>query len=82
VIRIDTEDYGHAAEIARHLGGDVTADMVRNWHRRDGLTAYRRGREVWYPLRQAATIEARKRGSGRGRARRLDDHVAVPAMMN
>ena len=82
MIRIDGEDYGYAAEIAGHLGGDVTEDMVRNWHRRDGLTAYRRGREVWYPLRQAAAIEATKRQSGRGRARRLDDHVAEPAMMN
>jgi hypothetical protein len=76
VIPVDGVEYGTAAEIAAQLGADVTPAMVRNWARRDGLVAYRlpgaRRGEVRYPLPDAARIEAEKRRSGRGRARRLD----------
>lgn len=79
MIRVHGREYGTAAEIAAALGPDVTTAMVRNWHQRDGLTAHRSGRNTWYPLDQAADIEARKRLAGRGRHRRLDALVVSAA---
>jgi hypothetical protein len=72
VITLAGREYGTAAQIAHALGGDVTEAMVRNWARRDGLTSTTVGRTVYYPLDQAATIEAVKRRTPRGRPRRLD----------
>lgn len=69
MIEIEGERYGTAAQIAAALGPDVTEDMVRKWERRHALPAVRRGREVWYPLREAASIEWRTRASGLGRGR-------------
>ncbi|WP_243710256.1 hypothetical protein [Micromonospora sp. KC213] len=65
-------EYGTAAEIAERLGPDVTVAMVRNWHQRDGLESRRVARTVYYPLDQAAQIEAAKRRTPRGRPRQLD----------
>lgn len=64
--------WGTAAELAEHLGSDVTERMIFNWRRRDGLECHHIGRTVYSPLDQAAEIEAQKRRSGRGRARQLD----------
>jgi len=61
--------HGTAAEIALSLGPDVTPAMVRAWARRDGLTAHRVGRTVYYPLGRAAELERDKRVSTRGRKR-------------
>ena len=72
MIEVKGEEYGTAAEVAAELGGDVTEDMVRNWARRDGLKRHNVGRTVYYPFAQAAQIEAKKSGSGRGRPRQLD----------
>lgn len=77
MIRVEGAYWGTAAEIAAALGPDIKPATVRRWAARDGLTAVRSvdagGRpQVQYPLDQAATIEARKRMSGRGRPRRLD----------
>lgn len=69
MILLDGAEWGTAAEVARRLGPDVTVAMVRNWSRRDGLTAVRSGRHVLYPLAHAAAIEAAKRRSTRGRPR-------------
>ncbi|MGA4726282.1 hypothetical protein ACPB67_02580 [Micromonospora taraxaci] len=60
--------WGTAAQLAAALGPDVTPAMIRRWRDRDGLTTID-GRS---PLDQAATIEAAKRRSTRGRPRRLD----------
>ncbi|MFI6228895.1 hypothetical protein ACIBCR_16450 [Micromonospora echinospora] len=83
MIHADGRDWGTAAEIAHHLGDDVTPTMVRNWARRSGLTRHRTtdndGRPcVLYPLDQAAAIEAATRHTTRGRPRRVDVD-AVPA---
>jgi hypothetical protein len=76
VIRIGGQVYGTAAEMAEQLGPDINAETVRNWRRRDGLKAYRVGVLVYSPLAQAATIEAAKRCSTRGRPRSLDPDAA------
>lgn len=60
---------GTAALVAATLGPDITAGMVRSWAGRGHLSAYRVGRTVYYRLDQAATIEAVKARSGRGRPR-------------
>lgn len=79
MIRITGRQYGTAAEIAKALGPDVTEAMVRNWARRDRLARHRTGATVYYPLDQAARIEATKRAATRGRPRRLDTAVSVAA---
>ncbi|MET7867968.1 hypothetical protein [Micromonospora taraxaci] len=66
--------WGTAAQLAHALGADVTPAMIRRWRDRDGLTTI----DGCSPLDEAATIEARKRRSTRGRPRRLDP-VPVPA---
>ncbi|TDC81890.1 hypothetical protein E1193_13380 [Micromonospora sp. KC606] len=66
--------WGTDRELAAALGPDVTPAMIRRWRDRDGLTTIE-GRS---PLDEAATIEAAKRRSTRGRPRRLDP-AAVPA---
>jgi hypothetical protein len=73
--------WGTADEIASALGTDIKAATVRRWAERSGLEAVTvpgpgRG-TVRYPLDQAATIEAAKRRSLRGRPRRLDFHPAL-----
>lgn len=73
MITIHGVEYGTAAELAAVLGPDVTPRMIRHWADRDGLTAHHlpgpgRGTVV-YALDQAATIEASKRRSPRGRPR-------------
>lgn len=60
--------WGTDRELAAALGADVTPAMIRRWRDRDGLLTIE-GRS---PLDQAATIEADKRRSTRGRPRRLD----------
>lgn len=72
MITVDGREYGTAAEIAARLGPDVTVAMIRNWAARDDLGGHRAGRTVYYPLDQAAAIEAAKRTTGRGRPRQLD----------
>ncbi|MGC4769215.1 hypothetical protein ACLQ25_09570 [Micromonospora sp. DT44] len=69
MIRLKGREYGTAAEIAARLGPDVTVAMVRNWAQRDGLERHPIGRTVYHPLDQAASIEAAKRQSPRGRHR-------------
>src|SRR5688500_12299473 len=74
MIRVKGRMWGTADETAAALGSDITAAMVRRWSERDGLEAVTvpgsgRG-TVRYPLDQAATIEARKGTTGRGRPRR------------
>lgn len=78
MITVKGEDYGTAAEVAAELGGDVTEDMVRNWSRRDGLKRHKIGQTVYHPFAQAAEIEAKKSGSGRGRPRQLDFALVGP----
>ncbi|MCZ7376533.1 hypothetical protein [Micromonospora sp. WMMC250] len=60
--------WGTDRELAAALGPDITPAMIRRYRERDGLTTIE-GRS---PLDEAATIEARKRRSTRGRPRRLD----------
>jgi hypothetical protein len=69
VIVLDGREYGTTAEIVAMLGPDITAETIRNWRRRDGLTSYRVGSVVYSPLAEAAAIERAKRVSGRGRPR-------------
>lgn len=69
MITIDGVEYGNATEIAAHLGHGVTPAAVRRWADRDGLTARRAGRSVWYPLDEARQIELDKRYSTHGRPR-------------
>lgn len=84
MIRLNDLEYGTAAEVAHALGADVTAEMIRNWARRDGL-AYVTTRDDdgrWrsrYQLRQAALIEAQKRSTRRGRPRLLAPQAAATA---
>lgn len=77
MIRVRGREWGTAAELAAHLGGDVTEAMVRRWRDRDGLTTIRAGRSALSPLDQAASIERDKRVSGTGRPRRLDTMPAA-----
>lgn len=70
MISLDGTDYATAAEIAQRLGRGVTPTTVRNWARRDGLTAHRIGRAVVYRLDEAEQIECDKRYSAHGRPRR------------
>lgn len=79
MIRHDGREYGTAAEIAHRLGPDVTQAMVRNWSQRDGLARHRDGRTVYYALDQAASIEAAKRHTTRGRPRQLDATLVTAA---
>ncbi|GLH97360.1 hypothetical protein [Phytohabitans aurantiacus] len=72
MITVDGRRYGTRDEIAQALGPDVTADMVRNWARRDGLPSHLAGGVAYHPLDEAAAIEARKRLATRGRPRRVD----------
>ncbi len=74
MIRIEGEWWGTAAQVADHLGGGVTAAMLRNWAARDGLPKVRSvdrdGRpQVRYPLAHAARIDREKRHAKRGRSR-------------
>lgn len=55
--------WGSAAEIAAELGHGVTPDMIRKWELRDGLTAARHGRQVWYRLDEAEQINLDKHHS-------------------
>lgn len=71
VITLYGREYGTATQIAAALGPDITVAMVRAWARRGRLTRYRRGTTTWYPLDQAAAVEADVASSGRGR-KRLD----------
>ncbi|MEU5945123.1 hypothetical protein ABZ793_06120 [Micromonospora sp. NPDC047465] len=63
--------------MAAVLGSDVTEAMVRRWRDRDHLTIIRVGRTAYSPLDEAATIEAAKRRSTRGRPRRVDMATAA-----
>ncbi len=80
MITIDGVEYGTAAEVAAELGPDVTEAMVRSWAKpgprgarlpRHNVPGAGRG-TTYFPLEQAAQIEAQKRGSRRGRPRALD----------
>lgn len=82
-MKIRGRQYGTADELAAELGPDITADMIRRYHERDGLTRVvlpgpGRG-SVVFPLDEASAIERDKRLgkrlSGRGRPRRLDSPV-------
>ncbi|GLY21681.1 hypothetical protein [Micromonospora sp. NBRC 101691] len=84
MIHLAGHDYGTAAEIANHLGDDVTTDMIRNWAKRGRLARHRTtdddGRPcVLYPLDQAAAIEATTRTATRGRPRRVDAPTVIAA---
>lgn len=57
---IDPAEWRTAAELAAELPHGVTEAMVRAWHRRDGLTAIRRGRQVWYRIDEAEQINLDK----------------------
>jgi uncharacterized protein YmfQ (DUF2313 family) len=72
VIRIAGQEYGTAQQLAQALGPDTTAEMIRNWRRRDGLMSHRVGTVIYSPLAAAAAIERQKRLSTRGRPRSLD----------
>ncbi|MDG4799037.1 hypothetical protein [Micromonospora sp. WMMD980] len=74
-------EWGTAVELAARLTGEdiVTERMIVNWRGRDGLECRHVGRTVYSPLDQAATIEAAKRRSPRGRPRQLDEHQVSAA---
>ena len=57
-------------EVLAQLGGDVTAEMLRAWHRRHGLRRARVDGVWWYHLEGAIEQEWLSRESGRGRPRR------------
>ena len=79
MILVAGREYGTAAQIAKRLGGDVTAAMVRRWRDRDDLETIRAGTLVYSPFDQAAQIERDKRVSTRGRRRRVDAGAALAA---
>lgn len=82
MITIGRHRYGQAADIAAHLGSDITADRVRDWARRSRrptdrlyglLPAHKiKGIGTRYRLDQAAAVERITGTSTRGRRRSLD----------
>ncbi|MEW2474624.1 hypothetical protein AB0875_12615 [Micromonospora gifhornensis] len=82
MIHHDGHDYGQAADIARQLGTDITAERVRDWARRsrnpkDKLHGLLPGRHIpgqgrgttWYRLTDAAQVERATRLERRGQRR-------------
>ncbi|HEX5543630.1 MAG TPA: hypothetical protein VFX60_19105 [Micromonospora sp.] len=68
-------EWDTGANIAHRLGGGVTASMVRDWARHQGLTRRRitddAGRpRVVYVVEEAAVINRDVQARGRGRGRR------------
>jgi len=56
-------------EVLDQLGPDVTADLLRWWHRRYGLQRVKLDGLWWYHLEGAIECEFQASSSGRGRPR-------------
>lgn len=56
-------------EVLAQLGPDVTAEMLRWWHRRYGLRRARLDGQWWYHVEGAIELEWTTAASGRGRPR-------------
>lgn len=73
---------GTAADIAAHLGPDVTAKRVHDWGQRGLIERFNRpgrGRgTTYFRLDQAAAVERRTRLATRGRKRQLDTGTVCP----
>lgn len=72
---------GTAADIAAHIGGEVTAEHVEDWGQRGLIERWNvpgQGRgTTYFDLGQASKVELRTRIATRGKKRQLDSVIVL-----